>query len=85
MYKLLWLSMINENQPSIFMHRHPKTNFNIMHQALIHHYFRNSLAVQWLGLCASTTDMGSSPAQGTKIPHTVQLVYFILPLRLVMS
>ena len=30
----------------------------------------NSLAVQWLGLCASTVGgAGSIPGQGTKIPH----------------
>ena len=31
-----------------------------------------SLAVHWLGLCASTAAMGSIPAQGTKIPHAAQ-------------
>ena len=32
----------------------------------------NSLAVQWLGLCASTTgDTGSVPGQGIKILHTL--------------
>ena len=33
----------------------------------------NSLAVQWLGLCALTAkDWGSIPVQGTKIPQSVQ-------------
>ena len=32
-----------------------------------------SLAVQWLGLCASTAGgMGSIPGWGTKIPHAMQ-------------
>ena len=48
--------------------------------------FGTSLAVQWLGLCASTagdmqimdhagpcrSDQGLSPDQGTKIPHAVR-------------
>ena len=34
---------------------------------------RNSLAIQWLGLHASTAEgMGSIPGQGTKIPHATQ-------------
>ena len=33
----------------------------------------NSLAVQWLGLCASTAGgTGSIPSQGTKVPHAAQ-------------
>ena len=33
---------------------------------------RNSLAVQWLGLCAFTADgPGSIPGQGIKIPQAV--------------
>ena len=33
----------------------------------------NFLAVQWLGLHASTAEgMGSIPGQGTKIPHAVR-------------
>ena len=33
-------------------------------------YVRNSLAVQWVGLCAFTAeDPGSNPGQGTKIPQ----------------
>ena len=32
--------------------------------------YREFLAIQWLGLHASTTgDMNSVPGQGTKIPH----------------
>ena len=32
-----------------------------------------SLAVQWLGLCASTAGgVGSIPGQGTKIPHAAE-------------
>ena len=32
--------------------------------------YREFLAIQWLGLHASTTgDMNSIPGQGTKIPH----------------
>ena len=32
----------------------------------------NSLAVQWLGLCAFTAEgPGSTPGQGTKIPQAV--------------
>ena len=32
-----------------------------------------SLAVQWLGLCASVAGgMGSIPGQGTKIPHATR-------------
>ena len=37
------------------------------------HHKGNSLAVQWLGLCASTAGgMGSIPGQGTKIPQAEQ-------------
>ena len=33
----------------------------------------NPLAVQWLGLCASTAGgRGLIPGQGTKIPHAVR-------------
>ena len=33
----------------------------------------NSLAVLWLGFCASTADgLGSIPDQGTKIPQVAQ-------------
>ena len=33
----------------------------------------NSLAVQWLGLCALTAEgLGSIPGWGTKIPHAAQ-------------
>ena len=33
-------------------------------------FLGNSLAVQWLGLCASTAGgKGSIPSGGTKIPH----------------
>ena len=33
----------------------------------------NSLAVQWLELCAVTAEgRGSTPAQGTEVPHTEQ-------------
>ena len=36
-------------------------------------FFGNLLAVQWLGLCASTAgDTGSIPGQGTKILHATQ-------------
>ena len=35
--------------------------------------FGTSLAVQWLGLCASTAGAtGSIPGQGTKIPHAAR-------------
>ena len=34
---------------------------------------RNSLAVQWLGLCAFTAEgAGSTPGRGTKIPEAMQ-------------
>ena len=37
-----------------------------------HYYFRNSLAVWWLGLCLFTArGSGSIPGQGTKIPQAV--------------
>ena len=32
----------------------------------------NSLAVPWLGLCASAASSGLIPGQGTKIPHVMQ-------------
>ena len=32
-------------------------------------FLRNSLAVQWLGLCPIAEDMGSVPGWGTKIPQ----------------
>ena len=36
-------------------------------------YVGNSLAVQWLRLCASNAgSMGSIPGQGTKIPHAMR-------------
>ena len=36
-------------------------------------FLGNSLAVQWLGLCASTAgDTGSIPGRGTKILHAEQ-------------
>ena len=37
---------------------------------LMKEWMGNSLAVQWLGLCASTEGgTGSIPGWGTKIPH----------------
>ena len=45
-------------------------NVNGLNASIKRHRVENSLAVQWLGLCASTAvGMGSLPGQGTKIPQ----------------
>ena len=43
---------------------------NILRDPIFQFPHRNTLVVQWLGLCTSTAgDTGSIPGPGTKIPH----------------
>ena len=53
--------------------QNPQQNISHQIQQCIRRITGNSLAVQWLGLCTSTSGAtGSIPGRRAKIPHAVQ-------------